>query len=46
MACPANDPEPHLKTAAYLDDLPPPKIPAGRPVTTGGLVISDLLAGV
>lgn len=36
-----NDPESHLKTAAYLDDLPP-KIPAGQPVLLSGLVISGL----
>ena len=36
-----NDPESHLKTAAYLDDLPS-KIPAGQPVQIGGLVISGL----
>jgi hypothetical protein len=36
-----NDPESHLKTAAYLDDLPA-KIPAGQPVMIGGLVISGL----
>ena len=36
-----NDPESHLKTAAYLDDLPA-KIPAGQPVLISGLVISGL----
>ena len=36
-----NDPESHLKTAAYLDDLPA-KVPAGQPVLIGGLVISGL----
>jgi len=36
-----NDPESHLKTAAYLDELPA-KIPAGRPVLVSGLVISGL----
>jgi DMSO/TMAO reductase YedYZ molybdopterin-dependent catalytic subunit len=36
-----NDPESHLKTAAYLDDLPA-KIPAGQPVSVSGLVISGL----
>ena len=36
-----NDPESHLKTAAYLDDLPA-KIPAGQPVLVSGLVISGL----
>jgi len=36
-----NDPESHLKTAAYLDDLPP-KIPVGEPVMLSGLVISGL----
>ena len=36
-----NDPESHLKTAAYLDDLPA-KFPAGQPVSVGGLVISGL----
>lgn len=36
-----NDPESHLKTAAYLDELPA-KIPAGRPVSLRGLVISGL----
>ena len=36
-----NDPESHLKTAAYLDDLPA-KVPAGQPVLLGGLVISGL----
>jgi hypothetical protein len=36
-----NDPESHLKTAAYLDDLPA-KIPAGQPVSISGLVISGL----
>ena len=34
-----NDPESHLKTAAYLDELAP-KFPAGRPVTVSGLVIA------
>ncbi len=36
-----NDPESHLKTAAYLDDLPA-KIPFGQPVWVNGLVISGL----
>jgi len=36
-----NDPESHLKTAAYLDELPA-KIPAGQPVLLNGLVISGL----
>ncbi|HKS38254.1 MAG TPA: molybdopterin-dependent oxidoreductase [Verrucomicrobiae bacterium] len=36
-----NDPESHLKTAAYLDDLPA-KIPAGQPLLISGLVISGL----
>jgi hypothetical protein len=36
-----NDPESHLKTAAYLDDLPK-KFPAGQPVLISGLVISGL----
>ena len=36
-----NDPESHLKTAAYLDDFPP-RIPAGQPTTVSGLVISGL----
>lgn len=36
-----NDPESHLKTAAYLDDLPA-KIPAGQAVPLSGLVISGL----
>jgi DMSO/TMAO reductase YedYZ molybdopterin-dependent catalytic subunit len=36
-----NDPESHLKTAAYLDELPA-KIPAGQPVSLNGLVISGL----
>jgi len=36
-----NDPESHLKTAAYLDELPA-KIPAGQPVRISGLVISGL----
>ena len=36
-----NDPESHLKTAAYLDDLPA-KIPIGQPVMISGLVISGL----
>jgi hypothetical protein len=36
-----NDPESHLKTAAYLDDLPS-KIPAGQEVPINGLVISGL----
>jgi hypothetical protein len=36
-----NDPESHLKTAAYFDDLPA-KIPAGQPVSLSGLVISGL----
>ena len=36
-----NDPESHLKTAAYLDEFPK-KIPAGQPVVMSGLVISGL----
>src|SRR6185436_14099835 len=36
-----NDPESHLKTAAYLDDLPE-KFQAGQPVSVRGLVISGL----
>jgi len=36
-----NDPESHLKTAAYSNDLPA-KIPAGQPVLISGLVISGL----
>ncbi len=36
-----NDPESHLKTAAYLDDFPS-RIPAGQPTTVSGLVISGL----
>lgn len=36
-----NDPESHLKTAAYLDDLPA-KFQAGQPVSVRGLVISGL----
>ena len=36
-----NDPESHLKTAAYLDELPT-KISAGQPVQISGLVISGL----
>ena len=36
-----NDPESHLKTAAYLDELPA-KIPARQPVLVSGLVISGL----
>jgi DMSO/TMAO reductase YedYZ molybdopterin-dependent catalytic subunit len=36
-----NDPESHLKTAAYVDEIPA-KLPAGRPVEIGGLVISGL----
>ena len=36
-----NDPESHLKTAAYLDELPA-KIPSGQPVLISGLVISGL----
>jgi hypothetical protein len=36
-----NDPESHLKTAAYLDDLAK-KFPAGHPVLISGLVISGL----
>jgi len=36
-----NDPESHLKTAAYLDDVPG-RIPSGQPVSIGGLVISGL----
>ena len=34
-----NDPESHLKTAAYLDELPK-KLPAGQPAMISGLVIS------
>lgn len=36
-----NDPESHLKTAAYLDDLPK-RISVGEPVTLTGLVVSGL----
>jgi DMSO/TMAO reductase YedYZ molybdopterin-dependent catalytic subunit len=36
-----NDPESHLKSAAYLDELPA-KIRTGRPVLISGLVISGL----
>jgi hypothetical protein len=36
-----NDPESHLKTAAYLDDLPA-KIPASHSLLVSGLVISGL----
>jgi DMSO/TMAO reductase YedYZ molybdopterin-dependent catalytic subunit len=36
-----NDPESHLKTAAYLDDLPA-KFQAGQPILISGLVISGL----
>ena len=36
-----NDPESHLKTAAYLDTLSA-KLPAGQPVPVSGLVISGL----
>jgi len=36
-----NDPESHLKTAAYLDELPK-KLPAGQAVLISGLVISGL----
>ena len=36
-----NDPESHLKTAAYLDDLPK-RHRAGQPVHISGLVISGL----
>jgi DMSO/TMAO reductase YedYZ molybdopterin-dependent catalytic subunit len=36
-----NDPESHLKTAAYLDELPA-ELPSGQPVRLGGLVISGL----
>jgi DMSO/TMAO reductase YedYZ molybdopterin-dependent catalytic subunit len=36
-----NDPESHLKTAAYLDELPA-KFPVGQPVFIHGLVISGL----
>jgi hypothetical protein len=36
-----NDPESHLKTAAYLDELPG-KFPAGQPVYIGGLAIAGL----
>lgn len=34
-----NDPESHLKTAAYMDDVAA-KTPAGQPVTVSGLAIS------
>jgi DMSO/TMAO reductase YedYZ molybdopterin-dependent catalytic subunit len=34
-----NDPESHLKTAAYLEDLAP-KFSAGEPVNVGGLAIA------
>lgn len=34
-----NDPESHLKTAAYLDDVPA-KTPAGNPLHVGGLAIA------
>ncbi len=36
-----NDPESHLKTAAYFDNLPA-KVPAGRALLLSGLVISGL----
>ena len=36
-----NDPESHLKTAAYFDNVPA-KIPAGQAIVLGGLVISGL----
>jgi DMSO/TMAO reductase YedYZ molybdopterin-dependent catalytic subunit len=36
-----NDPESHLKTAAYLDNVPA-KVPAGQPLFLSGLVISGL----
>lgn len=36
-----NDPESHLKTAAYFDNLPV-KVPAGRALLLSGLVISGL----
>jgi len=36
-----NDPESHLKTAAYLDELPA-KFSTGQPVSISGLVISGL----
>src|SRR6185436_13978275 len=36
-----NDPESHLKTAAYLDELAG-KFPSGQPVFVSGLVISGL----
>jgi DMSO/TMAO reductase YedYZ molybdopterin-dependent catalytic subunit len=36
-----NDPESHLKTAAYLDDIAE-KIPAGQPVMMSGLAICGL----
>jgi hypothetical protein len=36
-----NDPESHLKTAAYLDTLAA-KFPGGKPVSISGLVISGL----
>jgi len=34
-----NDPESHLKTAAYLDDMPK-QFPAGEPVALSGMAIS------
>lgn len=36
-----NDPESHLKTAAYIDKAPE-KFSAGQPVTLGGLALSGL----
>ena len=36
-----NDPESHLKTAAYLDEFPK-TIPSGQPFTVSGLVITGL----
>ena len=36
-----NDPESHLKTAAYLDDVPA-KIAAGKPLRISGLAMSGL----
>ena len=36
-----NDPESHLKTAAYIDEAPA-KYPAGQPVFVSGLAISGL----
>lgn len=36
-----NDPDSPLKTAAYLDEMPP-RFAAGQPINAGGLVISGL----